>query len=174
VLTLYGKDDSITNISVGLFDSRSYSDKNNAELYCDNINELKLLDNEWIYASIINENEKISLENLRSSFDMNIFLLLDDLAIQMVIRKSWEIDKKELSKALKGTSDAIQDAVFRNMTKIAAKLLKEDMDFMGPIRLIDVEQSQRKVVEIIKHLEKTGEIKISKTNISKEKNDEQT
>jgi flagellar motor switch protein FliG len=73
-----------------------------------------------------------------------------------------EVDSQELSKALKSVDTEVQDKIFRNMSKRAASMLKEDMEFMGPVRLKDVEEAQQKVVSIIRHLEDTGEIVVSR------------
>jgi flagellar motor switch protein FliG len=86
-------------------------------------------------------------------------VMLDDRAIQRVLR---EVDSQELSKALKSVDTEVQDKIFRNMSKRAAQMLKEDMEFMGPVRLKDVEESQQKIVSIIRHLEETGEIVVAR------------
>jgi flagellar motor switch protein FliG len=74
-----------------------------------------------------------------------------------------EVDSQELSKALKSVDTEVQDKIFRNMSKRAAQMLKEDMEYMGPIRLKDVEESQQKIVSIIRHLEDTGEIVVARS-----------
>jgi flagellar motor switch protein FliG len=87
-------------------------------------------------------------------------VMLDDRAIQKVMR---EVDSQELAKALKSVDAEVQDKIFRNMSKRAAGMLKEDMEFMGPIRLKDVEEAQQKIVSIIRHLEDTGEIVVARS-----------
>jgi flagellar motor switch protein FliG len=82
---------------------------------------------------------------------------LDDRSIQKILR---EVDASDLAKALKGASAAVQEKVYNNMSARAAQMLKEDMEFMGPIRLIDVEAAQNKILDIIIHLGQTGEIVI--------------
>jgi flagellar motor switch protein FliG len=86
-------------------------------------------------------------------------VMLDDRAIQKVMR---EVDQQELSKALKSVDAEVQDKIYRNMSKRAAQMLKEDMEFMGPVRLKDVEEAQQKIVAIIRHLEDTGEIVVAR------------
>ena len=88
-------------------------------------------------------------------------VLLDDKSIQKVLR---EIDSADLSKALKVVDDEVKDKIFRNMSRRAAQLLNEDMEFMGPIRLHDVEESQQKIVAVIRKLEEDGEVIISRNN----------
>ena len=86
-------------------------------------------------------------------------VLLNDRDIQKVLR---EVDSPELAKALKGVEGEVQDKIFRNMSKRAATLLKEDMEYMGPARLKDVEESQQKIVSIIRKLEEQGEIVVAR------------
>jgi len=87
-------------------------------------------------------------------------VMLDDRAIQKVLR---EVDQQELAKALKSVDSEVQDKIFRNMSKRAASMLKEDMEYMGPVRLKDVEESQQKIVSVIRRLEDSGEIVIARS-----------
>ena len=84
---------------------------------------------------------------------------LDDVSIQRILR---EVEIKELSLALKGASEEVTNAIFRNQSKRAADSLKEDMEFLGPVRLIDVEKSQQKIVSVIRRLDEAGEVVISR------------
>ena len=86
-------------------------------------------------------------------------VLLDDRSVQKVLR---DVDTNDLAKALKAVEPDVQEKIFRNMSKRAASLLREDMDYMGPIRLKDVEESQQKIVNIIRKLEESGEIVIAR------------
>ena len=80
---------------------------------------------------------------------------LDDRAIQAIMR---EVDMKELATALKGVGQEVQQKVYKNMSERAVSMLKEDMEFMGPVRLRVVEEAQQKIVGIIRRLEENGEI----------------
>lgn len=83
-------------------------------------------------------------------------VLLDDRALQRVLR---EVDMNEdLPKALKVASDDVKEKVLNNISKRAGELLKENMEFLGPIRLRDVEEAQQRIVSIIRRLEEEGEI----------------
>ena len=84
---------------------------------------------------------------------------MDDRAIQQVLR---QVENRDLAVALKGASDTVATKIKKNMSSRAAALLKEDMDYMGPIRLRDVEEAQSKIVKIIRHMEESGEIVISR------------
>jgi len=82
---------------------------------------------------------------------------LDPSAIQTLIRAA---DKEKLPLALKGASDAMKDLFFSNMSERAAKIMKEDMSAMGPVRLKDVEEAQVSLVNSAKDLAERGEITI--------------
>ena len=86
-------------------------------------------------------------------------LLLDDRAIQRVLR---EVDNADLELALKSSTEEVQNVIFRNLSKRLAAMIKEDMDFMGPARMQDVEEAQQKIVAIIRKLEDSAEIVISR------------
>lgn len=84
---------------------------------------------------------------------------LDSTSIQRFIR---DTDNKELAVALKGATKEVADVIYANMSKRMAEMIKEDMDFMGPVRLRDVEEAQQKIVNVIRRLEDAGEIIISR------------
>ena len=96
-------------------------------------------------------------------FNFDDILMLDDRAIQKILQK---VDQQTLAKALKGSDPEIQDKFFRNMCRRTATMLKEDMEWMGPVRLSDVEECQTEILKIIFRLEDKGEILISKVRIS--------
>ncbi|MDX2474004.1 MAG: flagellar motor switch protein FliG [Candidatus Krumholzibacteria bacterium] len=86
-------------------------------------------------------------------------VVLNDSNIQEILK---EIDGKELTMALKGATEEIQVKIFGNMSKRAAEGIAEDMEYMGPVRLGDVEEAQQRVVEVIRSLEEAGTITIGK------------
>ncbi|MBK1812924.1 flagellar motor switch protein FliG [Clostridium sp. YIM B02505] len=95
-------------------------------------------------------------EKIKSSmFVFEDIITLDDVSIQRILR---ETDAKELALALKGCSEEVANAIFKNQSKRAAASLKEDMEFLGPVRLMDVEKAQQKIVSIIRRLDEAGEI----------------
>jgi len=100
-----------------------------------------------------------SAEKIRSlMFTFEDLLKLDPTAIQTVIRA---VDKDKLPAALKGATETLRDLFFSNMSERAAKIMKEDMAAMGPVRLKDVEEAQQYIVTVTKDLEGRGEIVIS-------------
>ena len=84
---------------------------------------------------------------------------MDDRSIQLVLR---EVDSRDLGLALKGSSEDVKVKVKKNMSKRAAEILEEDMSFIGPVRLREVEEAQQRIVNIIRRLEDSGEIIISR------------
>ncbi len=113
-----------------------------------------------IIEALEEEDPELAEEIKKRMFVFEDIVLLDDRSIQKVMR---EVDTQELAKALKGVDNEVQEKIFRNMSKRAASLLSEDMDFMGPIRLRDVEEAQQKIVNIIRKLEDAGEIVVART-----------
>jgi flagellar motor switch protein FliG len=112
-----------------------------------------------IIEALEEEDPELAEEIKKRMFVFEDIVMLDDRAIQKVMR---EVDQQELSKALKSVDSEVQDKIYRNMSKRAAQMLKEDMEFMGPVRLKDVEEAQQKIVSIIRHLEDTGEIVVAR------------
>jgi len=92
-------------------------------------------------------------------------IILDDRAIQRVLR---ELDSRELALALKGTKEEIKDKIFRNMSERAQAMLKEDIEYLGPVRAREVQDAQTKIVSTIRALELSGEITISRGNAEDE------
>ena len=98
-------------------------------------------------------------EKIRSlMFTFDDLSTLDSASIQTIIRA---IDKEKLPMALKGASDSLQELFFSNISERAAKIMKEDMAAMGPVRLKDVEEAQQYIVTVTKDLEGRGEVVIS-------------
>lgn len=105
------------------------------------------------------EEPELADEIRRKMFVFEDILSLDDRSIQRVLR---EVDNNELAIALKGANDEVQTVIFNNMSKRLASMIKEDMEYMGPVRLKDVEEAQQRIVNIIRKLEDSSEIIISR------------
>ena len=105
------------------------------------------------------EEPELADEIRKKMFVFEDILLLDDRAIQQVLRN---VDNNDLAIALKNANEQVQTAIFNNMSKRLAVMIKEDMEFMGPVRIKDVEEAQQKIVNIIRKLEDSGEIIISR------------
>jgi len=113
-----------------------------------------------IIESLEEDDPELAEEIKKRMFVFEDIVMLDDRAIQKVMR---EVDTNELAKALKAVDPDVQDKIYRNMSKRAAALLKEDMEFMGPTRRKDVEEAQQKIVSIIRKLEEQGEVVIARS-----------
>ena len=112
-----------------------------------------------IIEALEEDDPELAEEIKKRMFVFEDIVLLDDRSIQKVLR---EVDTQDLAKALKGVDAEVQEKIFRNMSKRASSLLKEDMDFMGPVRLRDVEEAQQKIVNIIRKLEESGDIVVAR------------
>ena len=130
----------------------------------DNIVEiLNLVDRQserTIIESLEDEDPDLAEEIKKKMFIFEDIVMLDDRAIGIVLR---EVNTDELAKALKQVDVEVQDKIFKNMSKRAGSMLKEEMEFMGPIRVKDVEEAQQKIVSIIRRLEEKGEIVIARS-----------
>jgi flagellar motor switch protein FliG len=91
----------------------------------------------------------------RLMFVFEDILNVNDKGIQGVLK---EIDNEELALALKTASDDLQELIFRNMSERASQLIREEMEFMGPVRVSDVEAAQQRIVDVVRRLEDAGEI----------------
>ena len=105
------------------------------------------------------EDPELADEIRKKMFVFEDILLLDDRAIQRVLR---DVDNNDLAIALMGSNEQVQAVIFNNLSKRLAAMIKEDMEFMGPVRMKDVEEAQQKIVNIIRKLEDSAEIIISR------------
>ena len=112
-----------------------------------------------IMESLEIEQPELADEIRKKMFVFEDILLLDDRAIQRVLRY---VDNNDLGIALKGANEEVQNVIFKNLSKRLSAMIKEDMEFMGPVRMKDVEEAQQKIVGIIRKLEDSAEIVISR------------
>ncbi len=94
----------------------------------------------------------------RLMFIFEDIMLVNDKGIQLVLK---EIENEDLALALKTASEELHEKIFRNMSERAAEMIREDMEYMGPVRVSDVEAAQQKIVDVVRRLEDAGEIIIS-------------
>jgi flagellar motor switch protein FliG len=123
----------------------------------DLLNQVDRSTERTILEALDEQNPELADEVRRMMFLFEDIVTLDDRSIQQVLR---EVDAKELGIALKGTSEEVQDTIFRNMSERAAQIIREDLEFMGPVRVKQVEEAQQKVVGVIRRLEEAGQIVI--------------
>jgi flagellar motor switch protein FliG len=140
--------------------SEDYTAAGGVESIVEILNLVDRSSEKQIIEALEDEDPELAEEIKKRMFVFEDIVMLDDRAIQKVMR---EVDSQELAKALKSVDTEVQDKIFRNMSKRAAGMLKEDMEYMGPVRLKDVEEAQQKIVSIIRHLEDTGEIVVARS-----------
>ena len=112
-----------------------------------------------IIESLEVDNPELAEEIKRLMFVFEDIVMIDDRSLQMVLR---EVDTKDLSLALKATAPEVGEKVYKNMSKRGADMLREEIEFMGPVKIRDVEEAQQKVVNVIRSLEEKGEIVVAR------------
>lgn len=105
------------------------------------------------------QNPELAEEIKRRMFVFEDIVMLDDRSLQLVLR---EIESKDLALALKAASGEVAGKVYKNMSKRASEMLREEIEYMGPVRIRDVEEAQQKIVNVIRRLEESGEIVVSR------------
>ena len=107
----------------------------------------------------VEERDSDLVEEIRRlMFVFEDIMLVDDRGIQAVLK---QIDQKELCLALKTASDTLRSKIFSNMSSRAAELVREEMEYMGPVRVSEVESAQQRIVDLVRRLEDAGDIVIS-------------
>ena len=118
------------------------------------------------FMTSLEDNNRDSAERIKElMFTFEDLSRLDSTAIQTLLQA---VDKKDIGLGLKGANDGVKDFFFANMSARASKLLKDDMEAMGPVRLKDVDEAQGRIVSSAKDLAARGEIIITKSNGSEE------
>jgi len=119
------------------------------------LNQIDKVNEEQILGVLAETNPHLAEEIKNLMFVFDDIQTLDDKAIQKILR---EIETKDLAVALKACSQTVKEAFFRNLSERARQGLIEDMDFMGPVRVTDVEEAQRRILDVIRRLEAEGTI----------------
>lgn len=105
------------------------------------------------------DNPELAEEIKKRMFVFEDIVSLDNRSIQRVVR---DIDNSDLQLALKVASEEVRNAIFENMSKRMVETFKEEMEYMGPVRLRDVEEAQTRIVSTVRRLEEAGEIIIAR------------
>lgn len=105
------------------------------------------------------QDPELAEEIKKLMFVFEDIVIIDDRSVQRVLR---EVETQDLALALKGASNEVSHKIFSNMSQRASDMLKEDIEFMGPVRLRDVEEAQQRIVNVIRRLEDTGEIVVAR------------
>jgi len=139
--------------------TQDYTSTGGIQTIVDILNSVDRGTEKFIMETLEIQDAELAEEIKKRMFVFEDIITLDSVSIQRFIR---EVDNNELTIALKGATQEVRDIIFANMSKRMAEMIKEDMEFMGPIRLRDVEEAQQKIVNIIRKLEEAGEIIISR------------
>ncbi|NLJ71875.1 MAG: flagellar motor switch protein FliG [Syntrophomonadaceae bacterium] len=105
------------------------------------------------------QDPELAEEIKKLMFVFEDIVIIDDRSVQRVLR---EVETQDLALALKGASNEVSTKIFNNMSQRASDMLKEDIEFMGPVRLRDVEEAQQRIVNVIRRLEDSGEIVVAR------------
>jgi len=111
-----------------------------------------------ILETIEQQDSQLAMEIKRLMFMFDDLMFVDDRGIQRLLR---EVDKKELALSLKVCDEKLKEKILQNMSERARDLLKEELQYMGPVRLKEVEAAQTRIVDIVKQLEDQGELVIA-------------
>ncbi|HAY13182.1 MAG TPA: FliG C-terminal domain-containing protein, partial [Fimbriimonadaceae bacterium] len=112
-----------------------------------------------ILEQLTESNPELADEVRNMMFTFEDIVQLDDRAVQSILR---EVEGKDLATALKAVGQEVREKVYKNMSERAVNQLKEEMEFMGPVKMKNVEEAQKKIVAAIRRLEESGELQIGR------------
>jgi flagellar motor switch protein FliG len=139
--------------------TEDYTAAGGVQAIVDILNNVDRGTEKYIMETLEIEDTDLAEEIKRRMFVFEDILTLDNRSIQRFLR---DVDNNQLAIALKGATDEVKNVIYSNMSKRLAEMIREDIEFMGPVRLKDVEDAQQKIVNIIRKLEDAGEIVISR------------
>jgi flagellar motor switch protein FliG len=122
------------------------------------LNRVERTSEKAIMADLEDRDPELADEIARLMFTFEDIIHVDDAGIQRALR---EIESKDLALALKGSNDELRSKIYRNMSARAAEMIKEEIEFMGPVRMKNVEEAQLKIVTVLRRLEESGELIVS-------------
>ena len=138
--------------------SQTFRKAGGVEAVAEMLNLVDRATEKGILESLEAEDPELVEQIRRLMFVFEDILLVNDKGIQAVLK---EVENDELALALKTASPELRNKMFKNMSERAAQLIREDMDYMGPVRVSDVEAAQQKIVDVVRRLEDSGEIIIA-------------
>ena len=139
--------------------TQDFSDAGGVKAIVEVLNRVDRTTEKSIIENLEVENPELTEEIKKLMFVFEDIVMLDDRSLQMVLR---EVDTKDLSLALKATNKEVADKIYKNMSKRAGDMLREEIEYMGPVKIRDVEEAQQKIVNVIRALEDKGEIVVSR------------
>ncbi|GEK57392.1 flagellar motor switch protein FliG [Marinococcus halophilus] len=139
--------------------TQDYTEAGGIESVVEVLNGVDRSTEKIILESLEQEDPELAEEIKKRMFVFEDVVALDNRSIQRVVR---DVNNEDLQLALKVASEQVKEVVFQNMSQRMAETFQEEMEFMGPVRLRDVEEAQSRIVGIIRRLEETGEIVIAR------------
>ncbi|WP_209122387.1 flagellar motor switch protein FliG [Alkalihalobacillus sp. BA299] len=139
--------------------TQDYTDAGGIEAVVEVLNSVDRSTERTILDALEIQDPELAEEIKKRMFVFEDIVTLDNRSIQRVIR---DVENEDLQLSLKVASDEVKDIVFTNMSQRMADTFKEEMEFMGPVRLRDVEEAQSRIVAVIRRLEEAGEIVIAR------------
>jgi flagellar motor switch protein FliG len=139
--------------------TEDYTATGGVQAIVDILNSVDRGTEKYIMETLEIEDTELAEEIKKRMFVFEDILSLDNRSIQRFLR---DVENHQLAIALKGSTDEVQKLIYSNMSKRLAEMIREDMEFLGPVRLKHVEEAQQKIVNVIRKLEDAGEIVISR------------
>ena len=139
--------------------ANEYASAGGIESIVDVLNQVDRGTEKNILDKLEEDDPELVEEIKKRMFVFEDIVLLSDRAVQLVLR---QVETHDLALALKTASDEVEDIITGNMSQRAAEMLEEDMEFMGPVRIREVEDAQQRIVNVIRELEESGEIVIAR------------
>ena len=149
-------EDIVDKIAEGTM-SQNLASTGGIQLVANILNKSNTANAKAILEVIEEKNEQMALEIKRKMFLFEDIVGIDDKGVQRILR---DVDKRDLALSLKSSEEKVKEKIFRNMSERAASVVKEELEFMGPVKLKEVESAQMRIVDIIKLLEEQDEIAI--------------
>ncbi len=137
--------------------SQNLATAGGAQLVANILNKSNNATAKQMLESIEEKDYNMAIEIKRMMFLFEDIILIDDKGIQRILR---DVDKRDLALALKVSEEKIREKIFKNMSERAAAVVREELEFMGPVKLKEVESAQMRIVDVIKELEDQDEIAI--------------
>ena len=139
--------------------TQDYTQAGGVETLVADLNRVDRATEKTIIETLEVQDPELAEEIKKLLFVFEDIVQLDDRAVQLVLR---QVDSHDLALALKGSGEEVMNKIKRNISKRAAQMLQEEIDYMGPVRLRDVEEAQQKIVAEIRRLEEQGQIIITR------------
>jgi flagellar motor switch protein FliG len=138
--------------------TKGFSQSGGPKTIAEILNSMEAQVEKNILQSLEGKNQEMATQIKNLLFVFEDLLLLDDRGIQRVLK---EVETKDVAIALKAASEEVKKKIFANVSERVAEMIKEEMEFLGPMRLSEVESAQQKIVDIVRHLEEQGQIIIA-------------